>query len=412
MLSIEGWLYGISASAIVISGTISGLFFIYKAKKSNVSLLLFWGIGAISGSFGWLGNFCDFITILLTEQNINNPNGLVGILSFIWVAPYILISVYISAELLIPRRKKYILSIIIFLCVIFELFVLFDPVGTFTFFYPENSGEHLIDDRLVISSFPGIILSLSLPIGIAFSTGFIYKSTLLQGLMKSKFRLLGIAGFLTGICGVLDSFINPGIVIVFIRFGTFTSFWLNFYGLKPIKLAKPKKKKVPSKKEVELASYILQKSNSIEQSDDSVTFSIDLGKNVLVFVSYATTDTELFKIHEIAKLLSELPEIDNVLYWEEHMEDNIFEYMDENLGKCDAMVLFCSENALKSIPVKKEWTAAEALGKPIIPVFYNPNHIPPLLSSRLGLQFDFYDMKKNIRELRYLLLKKIGGMKE
>jgi hypothetical protein len=133
---------------------------------------------------------------------------------------------------------------------------------------------------------------------------------------------------------------------------------------------------------------------------------------LLVFISYATKDVDTFKVHDVAKKLTEFPEIENVLYWEEYMEDNIFEYMDENLSKCDVMILFCSEKALESVPVKKEWTAAEALGKPIIPVFYNPNHIPALLSSRLGIQFDFYDMEQNVRELRSLILKKVGGLTE
>ena len=129
-------------------------------------------------------------------------------------------------------------------------------------------------------------------------------------------------------------------------------------------------------------------------------------------MSYATKDVDTFKIHEFAKHLVKLTEIENVLFWEEHMKDNIFEYMDENLGKCDVMVLFCSENALNSVPVKKEWTAAEAIGKPIIPVFYNVNHIPTLLKSRLGIQYDFYDMQKNIQGLYELIIKKYLSLTE
>ena len=48
----------------------------------------------------------------------------------------------------------------------------------------------------------------------------------------------------------------------------------------------------------------------------------------------------------------------------------------------------------------------------IIPVFYNPNHIPALLSSRLGVEFDFYDMERNVQELYNLILKKVGGLTE
>ena len=156
----------------------------------------------------------------------------------------------------------------------------------------------------------------------------------------------------------------------------------------------------------------MRKPNAIDYSEEITASDEALKEKLLVFISYATKDVDTFKVHDIAKKLTEFSEIENVLYWEEHMKDNIFEYMDENLDKCDAMILFCSEHARDSVPVKKEWTAAEALGKPIIPVFYNTHHIAALLSSRLGIQFDFYDMEQNIQDLQNLILKKVRGLTE
>ena len=72
---------------------------------------------------------------------------------------------------------------------------------------------------------------------------------------------------------------------------------------------------------------------------------------VLIFISYATKDSNLFHISEIAETLSRKPEIDEVLYWEEDMDDDIIDYMDKNVGKCDIFLLFCSQNALKSEPI-------------------------------------------------------------
>ncbi len=129
-------------------------------------------------------------------------------------------------------------------------------------------------------------------------------------------------------------------------------------------------------------------------------------KGILVFLSYATKDATLFGIKEIAEELTKHPEIFDVLYWQEDMQDNIFEYMNDNLGRCHVVLLFCSPNALNSEPVKKEWTAADAMGKPILPVFLKPDHIPPLLRSRLGVEFDQFDFKKNITTLHELILKK------
>ena len=129
-------------------------------------------------------------------------------------------------------------------------------------------------------------------------------------------------------------------------------------------------------------------------------------EDLVIFVSYSTKDTELFKIAELAKKLITYDEIKEVLYWEEHMTDNIKLYMSNNVGKCNAMLLFCSENALDSKAVDDEWTAADMIGKPIIPVFLDLNHIPTLLRSRLAIEFDLMDFDKNIVQLYNLILKK------
>ena len=139
--------------------------------------------------------------------------------------------------------------------------------------------------------------------------------------------------------------------------------------------------------------------NSLEQKSEK-------RDEKLVFLSFATKDAELYKIPELARKLEEYKDIGRVLYWQEDLHDSIIEYMNDNLGKCDGVLLFCSPNALNSVPVKKEWMAAEALKKPIIPIFFKTEHIPPLLSDRLGYEFDNFDFQKNVREIHDLFLKK------
>lgn len=129
-------------------------------------------------------------------------------------------------------------------------------------------------------------------------------------------------------------------------------------------------------------------------------------EGLLIFVSYATKDANLYRISELAHKLESYDEIGEVLYWQEDMHDNIIEYMNDNLGKCDVVLLFCSPNALSSVPVKKEWMAAESLNKPIIPIFVKPEHIPPLLNDRLGIEFDSFNFQKNIQGIYELVLKK------
>jgi WD40 repeat protein len=131
-------------------------------------------------------------------------------------------------------------------------------------------------------------------------------------------------------------------------------------------------------------------------------------EDLIVFVSYATKDADTFKIEELSKRLKSYEEIKEVLYWQEHMTDNIIKFMSDNLGKCNVVLLFCSETALGSESVDKEWTAADMMGKPILPVFLNPDHIPPLLKSRLGIEFDLMDFEKNVMHIHNLILKKCG----
>jgi hypothetical protein len=156
---------------------------------------------------------------------------------------------------------------------------------------------------------------------------------------------------------------------------------------------------------------LIEKKVEIEKIQSKHISKIDKpreeGQQILVFVSYATKDADAYKIRDLAENLTKYEKIDNVLYWQEDMKDNIIKYMNDNLGICDVMLLFCSPNALASEPVEKEWTAADIIGKPIIPIFNNPDHIPPILKTRLGIQFDPFDFQKNIDEIYDLILKKI-----
>ncbi|MFX1311773.1 MAG: TIR domain-containing protein, partial [Promethearchaeota archaeon] len=130
-------------------------------------------------------------------------------------------------------------------------------------------------------------------------------------------------------------------------------------------------------------------------------------KGILLFISYASKDADFFKIKQIAEELTKFKEIDDALYWQEDMRDDIYAYMDENLKKCDIFLLFCSENSLHSEPVKMEWRSALKIKKKIIPIFTEEKFIPPLLSTKLGLQFDRDNLQKTIAEIHRLIVKKL-----
>jgi len=133
-------------------------------------------------------------------------------------------------------------------------------------------------------------------------------------------------------------------------------------------------------------------------------------KKFLVFLSHATKDEARYGIKKIAELLTSYPDIKDARYWQEDMYDNIYVFMDENVRDCDVFILFCSPDALRSDAVIKEWTAADSLNKPIIPIYVKAEHIPPLLSSRLGLEFDMFNYQDFISKLHDLIIKKVKSI--
>jgi hypothetical protein len=128
---------------------------------------------------------------------------------------------------------------------------------------------------------------------------------------------------------------------------------------------------------------------------------------LIVFISYATKDSSKFRIPVIARKLIKYPEIEKVLYWEEHMRDDIIKYMNDNVGKCDIFLLFCSPNSLKSEPVEMEWQAALKIKKKIIPIFANERDIPIMLTTKLGIKFNRDDLDGTIEQIYKLILKKL-----
>jgi len=154
----------------------------------------------------------------------------------------------------------------------------------------------------------------------------------------------------------------------------------------------------------EIQQYTEEVSTFLEKDSRKAT----LTNNIKVFISYATVDSNYFQVSKIANLLAENHDIEKAFYWEEDLQDDIYEYMNKNLAKCDIFLIFCSANANQSEPVQMEWQAALKIKKKIIPVFVNESDIPPLLSTKLGVLFIKNDIKKTADQIFQLILKKLN----
>ncbi len=233
MLTGFGLIDGITATGVVVFGFIFGGFFLYKARKSSAKVLTILGIINILAGLMYLGVFTDFLVVLATGTNLDNTYGLVGILSYIWFAPVMILALYIGAELLIPKKKWYLIAITIVICLVFEILFLLDPMGTFNFILPPVAGELLIDYNVNMFTPAGIIMAvLLLLVLIILGFGFLIKSFQSTGVLRKKFMFLSLGAICFCVFGLLEGLTEPGVTVIFVRMGYLISFWLMYYGLK------------------------------------------------------------------------------------------------------------------------------------------------------------------------------------
>lgn len=210
MLTPIGWINGLSSVLILIFGCASGLFFIYQSRRTNAKLLFHAGIMLIFAFLAYSGSVIDFIAILLTNENIDNSFGIVGILNFSLIfigGPFFL---YFNSELVIPGKNKikylvasygiitaFLIDLFIFLGGITNSSNILQPNYNFTFIYPENSGDDLIDANLTFGS-PVFILAFAIGFVIMgyCGIGYLYKYFQSEGVVRKKFMLLFLAIFL------------------------------------------------------------------------------------------------------------------------------------------------------------------------------------------------------------------------
>jgi hypothetical protein len=408
MLSFEGWSVGIAYYFKFITDFIFSAFMIFRAKKKDIKLLYFPAILMISAAFSYFPFVADFFHILITGNNIKFTY-----LTFLYIHSWntvigIAIGVLAISLTFSEERKKMVLIILILFALFYFLVAFFTPNFGFSLTYPFSTGENIIKHYFSLTSPMFYLIFIFSLLELFIALKLFSKSLKVKGKLRLKFQMLSL-----GFIGILafqnvTAFTqNIGLIyaILFLGLGFLT--WVPlYYGLTPVKAIKSKKKKTPSKSELKFVSYIMEKHDSNQPLTEVSLLIKELNREILVFVSYSSKDSKIFKIQGIAEKLKTYQGIKDVLFYEGESIDNIIKYMNDNLGKCDVFLLFCSQNALSSVPVEKEWTAAEAMGVPIIPIFYDLKHVPPLLQSRLGVEYDFYNLDQTVKEIYSSIVKK------
>ncbi|MFX0071345.1 MAG: hypothetical protein ACFFAO_09675 [Candidatus Hermodarchaeota archaeon] len=230
MISPEGLLDGITASGIILSAVIFGLLSFYHARKLEARLLAVAGILMIFVGLFWLGPFADFLSLLIFGRNLS-PLHIYGWLSYVWVAPAIIVAMYLGSELMFPEKKKVIVAIYAIIGIIFELFLFLDVANTFIIDQPTPGNT--IDSSFNRASPTFIIIAFFLVSVLIFEgIGFAIKARQATGDIRKKFTYLSIAFIVFVVCGALDSVITAGVAIGFIRVVMMTyAIWM-YLGLK------------------------------------------------------------------------------------------------------------------------------------------------------------------------------------
>ncbi len=231
MVDALGLLDGLTATGIILSATFFALLSLYKSIKLKAKLLTFAALTMLFVGFLWLGPFIDFILVTFTGTNIT-PIYLYSLLSYLWVAPTLIVAMYLGGELLIPKKKWILVGAFIILGIIFEYFLWFQTNESFTWTLT-NPGQDLIDASFIRDHPTFLLVALFLVSALVFlGIGFFIKAKQATGELRKKFFYLGLGFTIFVVCGALDSIIPPGIAIGFVRGLMMTfAFWM-YLGLK------------------------------------------------------------------------------------------------------------------------------------------------------------------------------------
>ena len=232
-LSLIGFLDGITATGIIVLSVLFGLISFYHARKLEAKLLAVAGLVMVFVGLFWLGPAVDFFMVLLTGNNLS-PTYLYGWLSYMWIAPGVIVAFYLGAELMVPEKKKIIVGIYAIIGLIFEILLWTMPTAVFTpdsLKAPETG--NLIDTSFSRTNPAFYLIAFFLASILIFLVfGFAIKAKQATGELRKKFLYLFLGFLIFLICGIFDALTQPEVYLVIWR-GAMMTFALWMYlGLK------------------------------------------------------------------------------------------------------------------------------------------------------------------------------------
>ncbi|MHA1292263.1 MAG: hypothetical protein ACTSQJ_06295, partial [Promethearchaeota archaeon] len=156
-----------------------------------------------------------------------------GILTFMWVLPLLVVTMFVGGELMLSKKNKYIIvGISSILGIIFEIFLFADTDAAIKD-CPDPKGRELYDASIVIGhpTFYLILISLTLLFVFVVLGG--YRQGLkTTGILRKRFFYMATAIFLFIPIAVIDAFYEPVLIVLGVRFLMIFVAWLIYLSLK------------------------------------------------------------------------------------------------------------------------------------------------------------------------------------
>jgi hypothetical protein len=255
----------------------------------------------------FLSIFSDFLIILLTNKNMDKM-----VFIMIWVTTPIVFFcfVYVFLELLKLKKKWYLLAFILILGIIWEFFLCLDPTSSIRINEPEKPGESTIDTFLIFGSPLFILYLIGFIILVFILVGIFAKALKSKGILRKKllYVLMGSATFFGFI--LIENLTNPGLLLIPIRIGVFSSFIFFYLGLRE-EPAEPLKKALKKEVKVEQSVFrLIKRPDYVTEEEVSISkekkICLVCKGDVIGFNVFICTECKIFYCKKCARALSEI----------------------------------------------------------------------------------------------------------
>ena len=272
MLSVEGWINGLTGVGIFVFAGGLGIFFAYQSRKTNAKLLMNLSVFLLLIMWVYSGVCFDFFTLIFTGTVWFPPGSTAEDIrtALVWMSAGLitLAGISIGTKLLAPKKNWCYLSILLFLSIIYIVHLFLDVRGTIQNIYVnEIPLGHIIPGTLAHT----VILILFFSVLIFNVGGFTYKATQSTGLIRKKFILLALGFLFFDFFLVSEGLFSNVVILLFARIGTIISYWIVYLGLRE----EPEKPQEPVKKEIkvegDLFRLIQNRPSNITEEEVSIS---------------------------------------------------------------------------------------------------------------------------------------------